>query len=116
MTGILLISLCSNQLNAAEVKIYGAGGVPATLQDEGGSLKICPEQSNQLCASVVIEGGEIKEIIIPGNQQQPPANKSANNLTEVILANYKLKFYYKGRFIDGVMYGKDLLINRTSIN
>lgn len=113
MTGVLLMSLCSNQLNAAEVKIYGSGGIQGTFKD-GGTLKICPEQSNQLCASVVIEGGEIKDIRAAG--QTPPANKSANNLTEVILANYKLKFYYKGRFIDGVMYGKDLLIKLETKN
>ena len=99
----LLVSLLSNRLIAAEVKIYGAGGVQATIGDGSTTLKICPEQSNQLCATLIVENGVIKKTVTP----ETPATKS--NIIEVLFEEYNLNFYYQDS-LNEILYGKDILI------
>jgi hypothetical protein len=52
--------LITQTTDAAELTVYGKGGVSAGNSGGGTTIKICPEPSSAKCASLTIDLNEIK--------------------------------------------------------
>jgi len=57
----------SQATEAAELKVYGKGGVSGEHGTGGTSVKICPETSTDVCVTLTIDIDEIKIDGIDGN-------------------------------------------------
>ncbi|MCK9450860.1 MAG: hypothetical protein M0Q90_04160 [Bacteroidales bacterium] len=62
-----LAFLFTQSTEAAELKVYGKGGVSGDHGSGGTTIKICPEASSALCATLTIDIDDLKINGVDGN-------------------------------------------------
>lgn len=67
MAFVAIAFLLAQKTEAAELKVYGKGGVSGDHGSGGTTVKICPEASSALCATLTIDINEIKINGVDGN-------------------------------------------------
>ncbi len=98
ITSMTIILSTMLHASAAEVKLYGYGGITYG----NGTITICPNPSQAECATVVISGNEIKIIIA--------ATKDDQQKIDDMMKTHIIKIANTDVLNNKMVYGKDVIL------